>query len=108
MALIDFQREYTRVFSNARPEVPAPPYRSLYFLNREMTCGETTMELYGDAGLKVAEDFKYIPDHFAAELEYMSYLIQEEIKKGEDYRPGNSSLRKNSGFRKMLYGINEI
>jgi TorA maturation chaperone TorD len=48
-----------------------------------MIWGETTVEavkLYVEAGLKVAEDFKDIPDHFATELEFMWYLIREEIK----------------------------
>jgi putative dimethyl sulfoxide reductase chaperone len=80
---LDLQKEYTRLFINARPKVPAPPYGSLYLENKGMIWGETTLEavkLYGEAGLKVAEDFKDIPDHFAAELEFMWYLIREEIK----------------------------
>lgn len=77
------QKEYTRLFIIAKPKVPAPPYGSLYLEKEWLVWGKTTVEavkLYAEAGLKVAEHFKDIPDHFAAELEFMWYLIREEIK----------------------------
>jgi len=80
---LDLQKEYTRLFINARPKVSAPPYGSLYLEKDGLVWGKTTVEavkLYAEAGLKVAEHFKDIPDHFAAELEFMWYLIREEIK----------------------------
>jgi TorA maturation chaperone TorD len=80
---LELQKEYTRLFINSKPKVPAPPYGSLYLENKGMIWGETTTEavkLYVEAGLKVAEDFKDIPDHFAAELEFMWYLMREEVK----------------------------
>jgi len=81
--LLDLRREYTRLFINAMPKVPAPPYGSLYLEKDWLVWGKTTVDavkLYADAGLKVAEHFKDIPDHFAAELEFMWFLIREEIK----------------------------
>lgn len=77
------RREYTRLFIIAKPKVPAPPYGSVYLEPQGLVWGNTTVEavtLYAEAGLKVTEDFKDIPDHFAAELEFMWYLIREEIK----------------------------
>jgi TorA maturation chaperone TorD len=79
---LDLQREYTRLFIIAKPKVPAPPYGSLYLEKDWLVWGKTTVDavkFYADAGLKVAEHFKDIPDHFAAELEFMWYLIREEI-----------------------------
>jgi len=80
---LELQKEYTRLFINSKPKVPAPPYGSLYLEKDGMVWGKTTVEaikLYVEAGLKVAEDFKDIPDHFAAELEFMWYLMREEVK----------------------------
>ena len=80
---LNLQKEYTRLFIIAKPKVPAPPYGSLYLEKEGLVWGTTTVEavkLYAEAGLKVAEHFKDIPDHFAAELEFMWYLIREEIK----------------------------
>lgn len=80
---LDLQKEYTRLFINAMPKVPAPPYGSLYLEKEGLLWGYTTVEavkLYIEGGLKIADNFKDIPDHFAVELEFMWYLIREEIK----------------------------
>jgi TorA maturation chaperone TorD len=81
--LLELQKEYTRLFINARPKVPAPPYGSLYLEKDGLLWGKTTVDavkIYIDSGLKIADEFKDIPDHFATELEFMWYLIREEIK----------------------------
>jgi len=80
---LELQKEHTRLFINAKPKAQASPYGSLYMEKEGLVWGKTTVEavkLYIEAGLKVAEHFKDIPDHFAAELEFMWYLIREEIK----------------------------
>ena len=80
---LNLQKEYTRLFIIAKPKVPAPPYGSLYLEKEGLVWGPTAVEavkLYAEAGLKVAEHVKDIPDLFAAELEFMWYLIREEIK----------------------------
>ena len=44
--------------------------------------GDSTMDVrmrYGDARLELAADFKEAPDHIAAELEFMHFLIFKEI-----------------------------
>jgi TorA maturation chaperone TorD len=45
--------------------------------------GNSTMDVrmyYGEAGLDLAADFKEAPDHIAAELEFMHFLIFKEIE----------------------------
>ena len=82
-ALLELRREYTGLFITARPKVPAPPYGSLYLESDGMIWGDSTREavkLYMEAGLKISDGFKDIPDHFAAEAEFIWYLTWEELK----------------------------
>ena len=67
--------EYTRLFINATPKVPCPPYESMYRENVIM--GDSTMDVmdsFSRAGLKVAGNFRDLPDHVAVELEFLYYL----------------------------------
>jgi len=85
-ALLELEKEYTRLFITAYPRVIAPPYSSVYLDGQGLVWGRSTAEvarLYEAAGLGMSEDFHDIPDHIAAELEFASYLIVEEHK-GED------------------------
>jgi TorA maturation chaperone TorD len=80
--IVELQKEYTRLFVTSRPNVPAPPYGSLYLEKEGMIWGKTTRELvkmYALAGLIVSEEFKDLPDHFAVELEFAFYLIREKM-----------------------------
>ena len=80
--LLDLQIEHTYLFITARPHVPAPPYESAYN-GRGYLMGEPTfqvIEAYREAGLAMHKDYDALPDHFAAELEFLSYLIQQEIE----------------------------
>ncbi|KCZ73336.1 putative component of anaerobic dehydrogenase [Candidatus Methanoperedens nitroreducens] len=67
--------EYTRLFINAIPNVPCPPYESVY---REGTVmGDSTLDVlacYNKAGLKITNNFHDLPDHIAVELEFLYYL----------------------------------
>jgi TorA maturation chaperone TorD len=101
---LDLQKDYTRLFINARPKAEASPYGSLYLEKEGLVWGKTTVEavkLYAEAGLKVAEHFKDIPDHFAAELEFMWYLIREEIKARGGMLTGDSTAVDNEKAEKM-------
>ncbi len=56
----------------------APPYGSVYLESERKIMGNSTMDVinrYRQSGLIVAEDFKDAPDHIAAELEFMHFLI---------------------------------
>ncbi len=91
-ALKELEVEYTRLFITAYPRIPAPPYASIYLEDDRLVWGNSTveaLEIYREAGLKVSDDFRDVPDHIAAELEFVSYLISSELKakeKGDDDR----------------------
>lgn len=68
--------EYTRLFVNAVPRVPCPPYESVYRENTTM--GESTLAVlarYREAGLEVLGSFQDLPDHVAVELEFLHFLL---------------------------------
>jgi DMSO reductase family type II enzyme chaperone len=78
--LTDLQIEYTYLFINAVPHVPAPPYESAY-TGAGLLMGEPVSQVlkaYREAGLIMHDDYDALPDHIAAELEFVSYLIQQE------------------------------
>lgn len=64
-------------------ELQAPPYGSLYLESQKRLMGDTTMEvlkMYRRAGLALSGDFEDAPDHIAAELEFMYFLIVKELR----------------------------
>ena len=80
--LTDLQIEYTYLFINAVPNVPAPPYESVYF-GEGLLMGapvSRVLHLYREAGLTISESYDALPDHIGAELEFMFYLVQQETK----------------------------
>ena len=80
--LLDLQIEHTYLFITARPHVPAPPYESAYH-GRGYLMGEPVSQVlaaYREAGLAMHKDYDALPDHFSAELEFLSYLIQQELE----------------------------
>ena len=80
--LADLEVEYTYLFINAVPRVPASPYESVY-LGQGSLMGEPVSEVIGayrEAGLIISEHYDSLPDHVSAELEFMFYLIQQEMK----------------------------
>jgi TorA maturation chaperone TorD len=65
------QAEYVRLFINALPEVPCPPYGSFYLEGTLM--GESTVrlqKLYASYGWHTEE----LSDHFAVELEFLGLM----------------------------------
>lgn len=80
--LTDLQVEYTYLFINAVPLVPAPPYESAY-TDRGLLMGRPVSEVvraYREAGLAVRPDYDGLPDHIAAELEFVAYLMEQEME----------------------------
>lgn len=82
--LVELQSQYVRLFINDVPEVPCPPYGSIYISG--LCMGETTIavrNIYGKYGFKTEE----IPDHIAVELEFLHYLAlysrHEEMEKAD-------------------------
>lgn len=78
----DLAVEYARLFVGPY-ELMAPPYGSVYLDHERRVMGDSTMEvikIYKEAGLSIDEDFKELPDHVAVELEFMYYLIYQEVE----------------------------
>jgi putative dimethyl sulfoxide reductase chaperone len=74
---------YTRLFLGP-PVVLAPPYASFY-LDRGVVMGPSSVEmmkLYGEAGLRLDDEFDEMPDHVAVVLEFLYYLLFKEERAG--------------------------
>ena len=70
---IDYARLFVGPFN-----LLAPPYGSVYLEGERRVMGASTADVqkrYQVAGLDVATGFKDAPDHIAAELEFMHFLI---------------------------------
>ena len=80
-------------------ELQAPPYGSLYLESPKRLMGDSTMDvlkMYQSAGLDLSGDFQDAPDHIAAELEFMYFLIAREL---QSLRAGHREEA--SGYLKM-------
>jgi TorA maturation chaperone TorD len=74
--------DYSRLFLGPY-ELLAPPYGSVYLDVGRRVMGDSTVDTrnrYRDAGLDISKDFCEAPDHIAAELEFMYFLIFKEIQ----------------------------
>ena len=77
--------EYTRLFTTAIPQVPCPPYESMY--REDIIMGHSTLsvlDFYNKAGLNVIEKFHDLPDHVAVELEFLYYLTENGFSAQHD------------------------
>jgi putative dimethyl sulfoxide reductase chaperone len=75
---VEFARLFVGPFS-----LLAPPYGSVYLDAERKIMGDSALDLqqrYREVGLDLAEDFKDAPDHIAAELEFMHFLIIKELQ----------------------------
>lgn len=75
--MVEFARLFVGPF-----HVVAPPYGS-YYLEEGKLMGESTVQVskfYDSAGLAINDSFKDLPDHVVAELEFLIFLIFNEIK----------------------------
>jgi len=78
----DLLVDYAKLFVGPY-ELLAPPYGSVYLEKKRQVMGNSTatvQDIYKDMGLSMDADFHELPDHIAVELEFMSFLVQEEIK----------------------------
>lgn len=78
----DLLVEYSRLFVGPF-ELKAPPYGSIYLDGERRLMGDSTIEvreLYRQSGLVTSEEFRDLPDHVTAELEFMYYLAFNELK----------------------------
>ncbi|MDD5205736.1 MAG: molecular chaperone TorD family protein [Desulfobacterales bacterium] len=73
------QAEYVRLFINALPETPCPPYGSFYLEGTLM--GDTTIrlrDLYAGHGFHTEE----MEDHISVELEFLALLSMASKQEG--------------------------
>lgn len=69
--------DYTRLFIGPI-EAPARPYGSVWLDARQTLMQDSTqsvLALYAEGGFEMDEDFRELPDHVAAELEFMYLLL---------------------------------
>lgn len=74
--------DYAKLFVGPN-ELLAAPYGSVYLDRDRRVMGDSTMdviEYYKSHGLVMDEDFREMPDHMAAELEFMYYLVFKEVE----------------------------
>ena len=78
----DLTVNYAKLFIGPN-ELIAPPYGSVYVDKERRLMGASTIEvieIYREAGLSMDEEFREVPDHITAELEFMYYLIFKEVE----------------------------
>lgn len=96
--------DYTRLFLGPN-HIIAKPYGSAWLEGEQTLMQDSTMaveELYEEGGFEIAEDFRELPDHIAAELEFLYLLIYRE---NEARRNGDSqALTATAGLRTRFLG----
>jgi TorA maturation chaperone TorD len=75
--LQELRVDYTRLFLGP-VEAPARPYGSVWLDARQGLMQESTLavlDLYAEGGFEIDESFRDLPDHIAAELEFLYLLL---------------------------------
>jgi TorA maturation chaperone TorD len=94
--------DYTRLFLGPGKAI-ASPYGSVWRSGENALMRDSTirvLELYREGGFEIAEDFQDLPDHIAAELEFLYLLIYREI---EAHRNGEPDVLKATGDLKHRF-----
>ncbi|HCF50101.1 MAG TPA: hypothetical protein DER60_07455 [Syntrophomonas sp.] len=85
--LLDLQKDYTRMCHVSKPRL-VPLFESVYKEGKLFQDSTFAIaRLYDEAGIRPGSEFKLPPDHIALELEFMSYLIYQEM---EAIKSGNT------------------
>ena len=93
--------DYTRLFLGPS-HIIAQPYGSVWLEGEKTLMRDSTMavqELYEEGGFEIAEDFRELPDHIAAELEFLYLLIYRE---NEGHRNGSAEALKTAALKKRF------
>lgn len=94
--------DYTRLFLGPVNAV-AQPYGSIWLDAEKTVMGSSTMavlDMYGQGGFEMEDDFQEPPDHIAAELEFLYLLI---FRENAAHRNGRSeALTTIAGLRKRF------
>ena len=94
--------DYTRLFLGPS-HIIAKPYGSVWLDGEETLMQDSTMavqELYEEGGFEINEDFRELPDHIAAELEFLYLLIYRENEARRNDYP--EALTAMAGLRKRF------
>jgi len=78
----DLLIDYTRIFLGPVDAI-ARPYGSVWLGGQQALMQDSTMavqQLYEQGGFEIDEDFRELPDHVAAELEFLYLLIYRETE----------------------------
>jgi len=94
--------DYTRLFLGPSHAI-ARPYGSVWLEDQKTLMGGSTMAalaLYEEGGFEMDEEFLELPDHIAAELEFLYLLIYRE---NEGHRNGEpETLKVATGLKKRF------
>jgi TorA maturation chaperone TorD len=94
--------DYTRLFLGPSHAI-AKPYGSVWLEDQKIIMGDSTMAvlaLYEEGGFEMDEEFRELPDHIAAELEFLYLLIYRE---NEGHRNGEpEALKAATGLKKRF------
>jgi TorA maturation chaperone TorD len=91
--------DYTRLFLGPSHPIAAP-YGSVWLEDPKTLMGESTVavqELYHEGEFEIDEDFPELPDHIAAELEFLYLLIYRENEARRNDNP--EALKAMAGLR---------
>jgi len=94
--------DYTRLFLGPTQAI-ALPYGSVWLERDKALMGDSTMAvqaLYEEGGFEINEEFRELPDHVAAELEFLYLLIFRENEAHRDGKP--EELEAKAGLRKRF------
>ncbi|HEX4884066.1 MAG TPA: molecular chaperone TorD family protein [Casimicrobiaceae bacterium] len=75
--------DYTRLFIGPAGKL-ASPYASSWMGRDGASPAMPVLKLYGEAGFEVADNFRDLPDHVAAELEFLYLLIFRQAEAALD------------------------
>jgi len=96
--------DYTRLFLGPA-RVVAKPYGSVWLDAQETMMGHSTLavlDLYREGGFEIEDGFRELPDHIAAELEFLYLLIHRENRA---HRQGDGDeLRQVRALARRLLG----
>jgi len=93
--------DYTRLFLGPS-QIVAKPYGSVWLEGENTLMGDSTVavqELYHEGGFEIDEEFRELPDHIAAELEFLYLLIYRE---NEGHRNGSAEALKAVALKKRF------
>lgn len=86
-SLQELQIEYSKLFVGPY-QLDAPPYSSVYLDKEDLVMGESTQEAihyYVEAGLNPSSENHEPPDHISIELEFMYFLLFQNVVEKDDH-----------------------